>query len=147
MVSELSEKVKKAAPEQKLLMVDRMVNLYRYLPDKVLYQQEDYWASADEFLRNGGGDCEDFAITKKRILDNLNIDSVFVYFKKHNQGHVALLAKQGRSLWLLDIDGGTRKLSPRELKRFAVFEMASEIQAGRTFFEQDIKLLKLAQKS
>lgn len=39
---------------------NRITNdLYRYTPEEV-----DFWKTPDDFVKNGGGDCEDFAIYK-----------------------------------------------------------------------------------
>lgn len=49
----------------KLERVNRFFNRrIRWVDDKELWQQEDYWASLLETLAQGAGDCEDFAIAK-----------------------------------------------------------------------------------
>lgn len=42
--------------------------------DEQNYGSEDFWASREEFLKNGGGDCEDYAIAKFYTLADLGVD-------------------------------------------------------------------------
>ena len=44
-----------------------------YKTDMEVYNQEDYWATPLEFMGNGAGDCEDFAISKYVTLQILGI--------------------------------------------------------------------------
>src|SRR5262249_28591683 len=48
-------------------------NQLEYQSDLVVWGKEDYWATPDEFLEKGAGDCEDFAIAKYMTLRQLNI--------------------------------------------------------------------------
>ncbi|MBX3521831.1 MAG: transglutaminase-like cysteine peptidase [Xanthobacteraceae bacterium] len=49
--------------------VNTMVNRsFRYAPDSAVYGVPDHWATLEEMLRNGAGDCEDFAIAKMWLL-------------------------------------------------------------------------------
>ena len=54
--------------------------------DMEVYNQEDYWATPLEFMGNGAGDCEDFAISKYMTLQMLGIGNehlrlVYVRYK------------------------------------------------------------------
>ena len=50
---------------QKLRAISGFVNVQlNGKPDQVSYGLGEYWASPAEFVRNHGGDCEDFAIAK-----------------------------------------------------------------------------------
>ena len=54
--------------------------------DLEVYHQEDYWATPLEFMGNGAGDCEDFAIAKYMTLQMLGIGNehlrlVYVRYK------------------------------------------------------------------
>lgn len=53
--------------------VNRFVNGMRDRSDRELWGLADYWASPDEFLSRGAGDCEDFVITKYISLRRLGI--------------------------------------------------------------------------
>ena len=57
-----------------------------YKTDMEVYKQEDYWATPLEFMGNGAGDCEDFAIAKYITLQMLGIGNehlrlVYVRYK------------------------------------------------------------------
>ena len=57
-----------------------------FKPDMEVYNQEDYWATPLEFMGNGAGDCEDFAISKYKTLQMLGIGNehlrlVYVRYK------------------------------------------------------------------
>ena len=57
-----------------------------FKPDMEVYNQEDYWATPLEFMGNGAGDCEDFAISKYMTLQMLGIGNehlrlVYVCYK------------------------------------------------------------------
>lgn len=50
---------------EKLEHINRFFNQHiRWVEDRELWQQDDYWASLLETLGQGAGDCEDFAIAK-----------------------------------------------------------------------------------
>lgn len=54
--------------------VNRWVNqTIEFGEDRDVYGRADYWAPANETLRRGIGDCEDFAITKMELLSALGI--------------------------------------------------------------------------
>lgn len=47
----------------KVVQVNDVVNRYRYVNEK-----DDIWKTPEQFYRDGGGDCEDFAIAKCELL-------------------------------------------------------------------------------
>ena len=72
---------------------DKVTKVYTFFNRRVLfksdmevYNQEDYWATPLEFMGNGAGDCEDFAISKYMTLQMLGIGNehlrlVYVRYK------------------------------------------------------------------
>ena len=71
----LIEEIRHAPELEKL----RRVNLFfnhrtRFEDDRTVWHQEDYWATLQETLRRGAGDCEDFSIAKYASLRVLGID-------------------------------------------------------------------------
>lgn len=46
-----------------------MTRQFRYVEDRWLFHQEDYWQSAEELLVTRRGDCEDYAVFAKAILE------------------------------------------------------------------------------
>ena len=54
---------------EKLEAVNRAVNLViKYTPDSQLYVKDDHWATANQTIETGLGDCEDIAILKHSML-------------------------------------------------------------------------------
>jgi|GEM_PF-1587730 predicted transglutaminase-like cysteine proteinase len=59
----------------KLEAVNFYVNAFVGAYDEQTYKQDEYWASRGEFLSHGGGDCEDYVITKFYTLKDLGVDA------------------------------------------------------------------------
>lgn len=75
--------------------VNDYINGYSYIPDSQNYNLSDYWASPDDFFRNGGGDCEDYAISKYFIILQQRLYKqrprlLLVWDNNRNAGHVVL---------------------------------------------------------
>ncbi len=84
-----------------------MVNLWvnsrlRYLEDRY----GDHWSDAQETLRNGYGDCEDYAIVKMALLAKLGVpgnDMFLVVLRDKAQlDHAVLAVRNGGELLVLD---------------------------------------------
>jgi predicted transglutaminase-like cysteine proteinase len=79
----------------------------RYVDDEQLTGRSDDWATADETLRRGAGDCEDIAILKMQLLAALGIPERELYLSivrdlvRAKDHAVLVVYLQGRS-WLLD---------------------------------------------
>jgi predicted transglutaminase-like cysteine proteinase len=58
----------------KIEAVNFYINTIVPKDDEQNYGSEDFWASREEFLKNGGGDCEDYAIAKFYSLADLGVD-------------------------------------------------------------------------
>ena len=82
-----------------MLLVNLFVNRFVYIEEKIYSDNE--WLMSREFIRRGGGDCEDFAITKYQILYLLGFDE--------NQMAIMVLrnriSKVGHAVLGLRIDG------------------------------------------
>lgn len=80
---------------QQLAAVNRFFNLFQFVDDRVLWGQEDYWATPIEFIGMGAGDCEDFSIAKYFTLLEMGFDIqklrlVYVKAVQLNQFHMVL---------------------------------------------------------
>jgi len=93
-------------PAEKAALINQYVNRrVRYTEDIVQYGKADYWARADETLRHGRGDCEDYAIAKYVALrmagvaaEDLRIVVMVDTFR--HEGHAVTAARlDGR--WLI----------------------------------------------
>lgn len=73
--------VRALKPAQQLGFVQALINhRIPYRVDADWWGEEDYWATAEETLRTGGGDCEDLAIVKLQALRALGfpLDSLYL---------------------------------------------------------------------
>ncbi|RJG14205.1 hypothetical protein D3879_13670 [Pseudomonas cavernicola] len=81
---------------EKLRVVNRFFNRQlRFQDDQSLWHETDYWASPVESLRQGAGDCEDFAIAKYFSLRHLGVASeklriTYVKALRLNQAHMVV---------------------------------------------------------
>lgn len=96
----------------RLYKVNQEVNSYRYMPDKV-----NFMKSAEEFKRDGGGDCEDFANAKRSRLIELGVPESDIHFveilreRTTGQAHVVLEVNG------LILDNMTDRITPGELTK------------------------------
>ena len=79
----------------------------RYVEDRQLYGQADYWADAKTTLRRRAGDCEDIAIAKMALLAGAGVRREDMYLTiahdlTRNADHALLVVKSGSRYWLLD---------------------------------------------
>ncbi len=106
--SALVSLTKKSSDSLKTLRnVNGFFNRIMSRKDDDFYGIGEYWATPEEFLGNGSGDCEDYAITKYFALKYLGWDPqklwvIFLRENIRNSGHAVLLAKDKRGLFVLD---------------------------------------------
>ncbi len=79
----------------KLEKVNRFFNLFKFVDDKRLWGESNYWASPMEFIGVNAGDCEDFSIAKYFTLLQVGIPEdklriTMVKAKTVNQYHMVL---------------------------------------------------------
>ena len=79
----------------------------RYVEDRELYGQADYWADAKTTLRRRAGDCEDIAIAKMALLAGAGVRREDMYLTiardlVRNADHALLVVKSEGRYWLLD---------------------------------------------
>ena len=80
---------------KKLEEVNDFFNDISYSSDKDTYGVTDYWATPFEFLAQGEGDCEDYAIAKYFLLKHLGIAAnkmfiTYVSVSGYSQAHMVL---------------------------------------------------------
>ena len=98
----------------RLEAVNRYVNRrVEFTEDRVAFGRGDVWSTADETLRRGRGDCEDYAIAKLQMLRRAGVPSRDLYLVilrdlARRADHAVLVARaEGRMLLL---DNGTDKV-------------------------------------
>ncbi len=91
----LIEETRALPDNDKLNKVNTFFNRrIQFKTDWEVYNQEDYWATPLEFMGNGAGDCEDFAIAKYMTLQMLGIGNehlrlVYVRYKVGSTAPIA----------------------------------------------------------
>ncbi|PSW25480.1 sulfate adenylyltransferase [Photobacterium swingsii] len=75
--------------------INRFFNQLQFIDDDKLWGKKDYWATPNEFIGVGGGDCEDFSIAKYFSLLSLGVDDeklrlVYVKALTLNQFHMVV---------------------------------------------------------
>ena len=80
---------------EKLTLVNDFFNQLEFVDDLTHWRKDDYWATPQEMLVSGGGDCEDFATAKYFTLRQLNIPNeklrlIYVKSLRLNQPHMVL---------------------------------------------------------
>ena len=102
---------------EKLRAISGFVNVQlNGKPDQVSYGLGEYWAPPREFVKNHGGDCEDFAICKYFALRGLGFAAgdlrlLLVEIPSHNnRWHALLAARINGEIYIVD-----NNFQPRDL--------------------------------
>ncbi len=120
---------------EKVQSVNRYFNRFQYLKDINVWKKKNYWATPKEFVTNGGGDCEDFAIAKMFHLIDLGVDSsklMLAYGKTlpSDQDHIVLLYYKLPNSTPLVLDNNESYLEPlnerKNLKLVYAFNVGYE---------------------
>jgi predicted transglutaminase-like cysteine proteinase len=104
---EILAKVRGESAGQQLERVNTWVNRHITFTDDIRSGQPDYWSNADDSLRRGAGDCEDYAIAKLQILraagfDERDLYLVLVRDLVRRADHAILVARLDGRLVVLD---------------------------------------------
>ncbi len=92
----LIQTTKHLSEKEKLRHINNFFNQrIRFTNDIDLWGVNDYWATPQEFLAKGAGDCEDYSIAKYYSLIKLGIPKnklriTYVKILKYNQAHMVL---------------------------------------------------------
>ena len=102
----LSKLMPSWTPEKKLQNINGFFNRWDSKDDQSNYGMEEYWASPEEFLENGG-DCEDYAIIKYMALRYFGWPEEDLWIllakdKKTGDHHAALAARTREKTFILD---------------------------------------------
>jgi len=93
--------VRALKPGQQIGFVQAAINhRIPYRDDRDWWGEEDYWATAAETLRTGGGDCEDLAIVKYQALRRLGFSADSLYLSIGRD-----TARGDHALLLVRLDG------------------------------------------
>lgn len=93
-------------PMRRMQMVNDFANRMPYNEDIDNYGLRDYWAETETFFKLGG-DCEDFAMAKCKLLERLGFHAdrmriVLVVDQERNRQHAVLAVNMAGQAWILD---------------------------------------------
>lgn len=86
---------KSGTDREKIEKVNQFFNQLEFVSDSAHWGEVDYWATPIEFLGSGGGDCEDFSLSKYFTLLAMGVSEkklnlTYVKALKLNQHHMVL---------------------------------------------------------
>lgn len=136
---ELKKRIKNFDTIKKLNHVNTFYNRILPVLDSRKYKVDDHWATPKEFLIEGRGDCEDYAIAKYFTLLEVGIPKDKLYFSIVKvQGatdyHMVLLYIQNKTSMPLVLDNLSFKILP--------FDKRVRLQPKVIFNEENSYLLK-----
>jgi predicted transglutaminase-like cysteine proteinase len=113
----LLSKAKDFSTIKKLSYTNSFYNKILPINDETKYQVDDYWATPKEFLIEGRGDCEDYAIAKYFTLLSLGIKEnklflAVVKVKNATNYHMILLYIENKNSMPLVLDNLSFKVVP-----------------------------------
>ena len=100
--------LKPLAALDRLRLVNRYVNArVQYEDDRRRFGRADVWSSANDTLRSGRGDCEDYAIAKLQLLRAADFPQRDLYLTIvrdliRRADHAVLVARAGGHMYVLD---------------------------------------------
>jgi len=119
---ELKKKVKNFRLLKKLSHVNAFYNKILPVNDSTKYKVDDHWSTPKEFLINGKGDCEDYAIAKYFTLLETGIpkDKLFlsvVKVKGEANYHMVLLYIENKNAMPLVLDNLSFKVVSFDIRK------------------------------
>lgn len=107
--------------EDALVRINRYVNdLISYSFDPSLYARKDHWATANETLSRGSGDCEDYVILKLHLLKAYGVSG------RQMRMHLMrdLAANADHAILVVKTPSGERVLDNRTNRVFPLSELS-----------------------
>ncbi len=107
---------------KKLSHINSFYNKILPVNDATKYNVDDHWATPKEFLINGKGDCEDYAIAKYFTLLEVGIPKEKLYFaivkvKGESNYHMVLLYFEKKNSMPLVLDNLSFKVVPFDIRK------------------------------
>lgn len=121
-VERLARPLAGLARHEQAARVQAVVNrTIAYRADDDNWGADDYWATAEQTLLRGAGDCEDIAVVKMQVLRRLGFSDRDLYLmvgRDRGRGdHALLLVRMDDRFWVLD-DRSDQLLAPEAINTF-----------------------------
>ncbi|MDR2123991.1 MAG: transglutaminase-like cysteine peptidase [Desulfovibrio sp.] len=103
----LAGKMPGLSAEDALRHINGFFNGWPSKKDANTYGEEEHWATPEEFVRNNGGDCEDYAVVKYMALRHFGVPAenmwlLLAYDRGRKAHHAVLAVYAGERLFMLD---------------------------------------------
>jgi predicted transglutaminase-like cysteine proteinase len=104
--SKILDSARSLDPMLRMKTVNDFTNRMPYIEDIDNYGLRDFWAKTETFFELGG-DCEDFALAKYKLLQRIGFHPdrmrvVLVVDQKRNRQHAVLAVNANGKAWMLD---------------------------------------------
>ncbi|RXK12496.1 hypothetical protein CP965_07885 [Halarcobacter mediterraneus] len=125
---ELKKNIKDFSIEKKLNYVNTFYNKILPIQDSQKYLSDDYWATPKEFMIEGKGDCEDYAIAKYFTLLEIGIKKeklflTIVKVKGKTNYHMVLSYLENKNSIPLILDNLSFKVLPFDKRKDLIPEV------------------------
>ena len=77
---------------------------FRFSSDRVVFGEDEYWQSPEEFIQNGEGDCEDFALFARQALKAQGINAFLLNIYGDQFAHTVCVFKENGAFHVIDRD-------------------------------------------
>lgn len=116
-LNQLIKQLEAVPEQQQLQQVNEFFNEFSFAEDSEHWQQEDYWATPEEFVGTRQGDCEDYVIAKYFVLRSLGVPDqklylTYVKLTTLNAAHMVLIYFETPQSTPLVLDSYDRRLLP-----------------------------------
>ncbi|KTC75188.1 periplasmic protein [Legionella birminghamensis] len=113
---------RKSSTPEKLTVTNDFFNQFTYINDDSFKGATDYWKTPQEFVNDGGGDCEDFSIAKYFTLLAMDvpIEALRITYVKSiplNQAHMVLTYYPSPEAEPLVLDNLNAKILPASTRK------------------------------
>lgn len=90
-------------PQMLTGLVGTLASLFNFDTDQNVWGVEEHWASPDEMMQSGAGDCDDFALFASSTLNALGVPHELVMGYFHGAGgHAWIEVHEGGTAYLLE---------------------------------------------
>ncbi len=148
-LNNLTKELKDKNLTQKLIDVNLFFNQTLPMLDNNRYNIDDHWSTPKEFIINGEGDCEDYAIAKYFTLLKLGVQKKDLYFavvklERRSDFHMVLLYDDKKNNQLLVLDNLSFRILPLkkrvDLAQIAAFNEYESKKLANSNLKEDITL-------
>jgi hypothetical protein len=80
-----------------------MKHNFKYAPDRRLFHEDEYWQSPEEMLERRQGDCEDYALFAKAILEQNGMSASVVSVYWAADAHTVAVFEQNGKWGIFDL--------------------------------------------